>query len=119
MLNSRIMTVALSLIAGWLVIVSVVAGVHRYGERTELAGLQQRIDDSRRENERLAAELQRMQQPQWLALLARQRLNYKQPDETVVFVYKSEKSGMISQPQAAQGDSRPNWQKWLDWLRGR
>ena len=60
-----------------------------------------------------------MQEPQWLALLARQRLNYKQPDETVVFVYKSEKAGTIVQPQAHSVDDRANWRKWLDWVQGR
>jgi hypothetical protein len=92
--------------------------VHRYGAASELAAYEARIDDAKRENQRLAEEVDRMKRPQWLALLARQRLNYKMPDETVVFVYKSEKAGTIVQPQTSAVDARANWQKWYDWLRG-
>lgn len=116
--RSKLMTVALAVLALWFGVLVASAGIRRYTAASELSALEMRIDDAQRENARLASEAQRMQQPQWLALLARQRLNYKQPDETVVFVYKSEKAGTIVQPQAPGGDTRSNWRKWLDWVRG-
>ena len=117
--RSKLTTVALVVLTLWFGVLVVSAGIRRYGAASELSALEVRIDDAQRENARLESEVQRMQQPQWLALLARQRLNYKLPDETVVFVYKSEKSGTIVQLQAPSGDSRPNWRKWLDWVRGK
>ncbi len=116
--RSKLTTVALGVLTLWLGVLVVSAGIRRYGATSELSALEVRIEDAQRENARLASEFQRMQQPQWLALLARQRLNYKQPDETVVFVYKSEKAGTIVQPQAAP-DTVPNWKKWWDWVHGR
>lgn len=116
--RSKLTTVVLAALTLWLGVLVVSAGVRRYGSASELRALEARIDDARRENARLASEVRRMQQPQWLALLARQRLNFKLPDETVVFVYKSEKAGTIVQPSAPERDSRANWRKWLDWAQG-
>lgn len=80
--------------------------------------LQNRIAETERENDRRSAELARMEDPEWLALLARSRLNYKLPDETVVFVYKNEKSGTTIKPMPVK-EERPNWRTWLEWLLGK
>ena len=77
-----------------------------------------RVDGAQKENDRLSHELDLMRQPDWLALLARARLNYKRPDENVVFVYQAERSDTISQPSARNSDES-NWNRWLDWLRGK
>ncbi|MCC6405445.1 MAG: septum formation initiator family protein [Candidatus Yanofskybacteria bacterium] len=115
--RSKIATGALVLLAGWFLMLAFAAGMRRHTAEGELQGLQQRIEDTQRENARLADEVERMRRPQWLALLARQRLNYRQPGETVVFVYKSEKSGTIVAPQPAP-DDRLRWRIWWDWLIG-
>jgi cell division protein FtsL len=119
LLRSKFTTVMLAALTLWMGVLVVSAGIRRYTAASQLDALQTRIDDSQRENQRLEDEIGRMQKPQWLTLLARQRLNYKLPGETVVFVYKSEKPGTIAQPQALSGDERPNWRKWLDWVRGK
>lgn len=116
--RSKLTAVVLTALTLWLGILVISAAIHRYGSSSDFVSLETRINDAQRENARLASELKRMQQPQWLALLARQRLNYKQPDETVVFVYKSEKAGTIIQPLASNTDDRANWRKWYDWVRG-
>lgn len=101
----------------WLILL-VVGAQLRYGSgQRQLDALEDRIAGGQRENERLTQELARMQQPAWLTILARARLNYKKSDENVVFVYKSEKSGTISQPPSIS-DDRPNVRKWFDWVRG-
>jgi len=111
----RLLTVALTVVCVWLAAAGVRATVrHLYAQR-ELAAVRADIDQAQHGNERLERSLGRMQEPAWLALLARDRLNYKRPDETVVFVYKSEKSGIIAPPQAPT-DDRPNWRRWWDWL---
>ncbi|MEK7638009.1 MAG: septum formation initiator family protein [Patescibacteria group bacterium] len=117
--RSKLTTVALTAFMLWLAVLVVSAGIRRYSAASQLSALEARIEDAQKENARLASEVQRMQQPQWLALLARQRLNYKLPGETVVFVYKSEKAGTIVKPQASEGDARASWRKWLDWVRGK
>lgn len=118
-LRSKLATVVLGALAVWLLMLAVASGVRKHSTTAEQNALLMRIEDAKRENARLADELERMQRPQWLALLARQRLNYKQPDETVVFVYKTEKSGTIAQPQAAQESTKPSWRLWLEWFGGR
>ena len=102
-------------VCAWLAVVGARATIrHLYAQR-ELAGLEQDIVQMQHGNERLQRQLERMQQPAWLALLARARLNYKRPEETVVFVYKSEKSDIMAQPPAPV-DERSNWRRWWDWL---
>jgi cell division protein FtsB len=117
-MRSKLATVVLGALATWFLVLAVAAGIRRHGETSEMDALRTRIEDAERENARLSDELVRMQRPQWLALLARQRLSYKLPDETVVFVYKSEKAGTILQPHAPVGSPKPSWRQWLDWFRG-
>lgn len=116
--RSKLATVAAAALCAWLLLLAVSATLRHAASQRNLDELQWRIDAGERENRRLAADLERMKQPAWLTLLARARLNYKRPDETVVFVYKSEKSGTIGQPQNS-ADPRPNWRKWWDWLLSR
>jgi len=118
-LRSKLASIVLGALAVWLLMLAVASGVRRHSTTAEQDALLMRIEDAKRENARLADELDRMQRPQWLALLARQRLNYKLPDETVVFVYKTEKAGTIAQPQASQEAGAPSWRVWLDWFRAR
>jgi hypothetical protein len=116
--RSRTMTVILVAACAWLLLIAAGASLRSLGARGELRALEGTIDDRARGNDRLGRELERMRQSSWLALLARARLNWKAPDETVVFVYKSEKSDTIVQPQTGS-DQRPNWRKWWDWLHRR
>ena len=115
--QSKITTVALSILCLWLLLVAVGAGTRHASTARELANVHGRIQSGERDNARLAQELERMKEPAWLALIARERLNYKKPDETVVFVYKSDVSATI-QPVVPQDDT-PNWRKWLRWLQGK
>jgi cell division protein FtsB len=118
-LGSKLTMIALASITIWMIIFAVQTGLRRHNSDAALAGMETRIDDAQRENGRLAQELTRMQQPAWLALLARQQLNYQVPGETVVFVYKSEKPGTVIQPQQSGSAEKSRWLQWLDWLRGK
>jgi hypothetical protein len=108
----------LAIVVVFVSVAAVAAGLERYRQRQEIAGAQRRIDDIARSNRVLEEELERMRAPQWLALLARQRLGYVQPGETAVFVYKTEDSGIVSQPPAPSEPEMPNWRKWMRWVRG-
>jgi cell division protein FtsB len=116
-IRSRILTGFLAVVLVWLLLSAAHATLRSMAARRELAELESRITDQRRGNERLQRQVERMREPAWLALLARARLNWRAPDETVVFVYKSEKSDTISPPQTAP-DARSNVRKWWDWLLG-
>ncbi len=116
--RSKITTAILVVVAAWLAILAITAGVRRYTSEAELKQISTRIDEAKKENARLSDELVRMKDPQWLALLARQRLNYTFPDESVVFVYKTEKSDILYQPQASD-EEQSRWRVWWEWLRGR
>jgi cell division protein FtsB len=118
MFNSKVATGILAGLCVWLGLLAVTSHLRHATMERELATLQDRISASRKENDQRAAELERIRQPSWLALLARTRLNYILPGEAVVFVYKSEKPGTISPPLSTP-DARSNWRKWYDWLRAR
>lgn len=117
-IRSRVLTGFLVIALIWLAFSAIGATLRSLAARRELGSLESQIDDQRRGNERLQRQVERMHAPAWLALLARGRLNWRAPDETVVFVYKSEKSDTIVPPQTTP-DARSNWQKWWDWLKGK
>ena len=117
--HSKVASVLLGFLALWMLVLAVAAGIRRSSGTEQLTAIQQRIEDAQRENARLADILERMKRPEWLALMARQRLNYKQPDETVVFVYKNEKVDTLSQPQRTPEPQEPSWRQWLAWFEGK
>ncbi|HUO75342.1 MAG TPA: septum formation initiator family protein [Candidatus Paceibacterota bacterium] len=117
MTRSRVILIALIGLCVFLAFRAVNISIRSYGARQELDAVNGQLAQGQAANDRLAAELERMRQPAWLALLARSRLGYAQPGETVVFVYKSQNPGTISQPQSAP-DGRSNLRKWWDWLIG-
>jgi cell division protein FtsB len=113
--RSRITIAILGSIFLWMGFLGTTSTIRRVKSQHQLAILEQQIEDHERGNERIARDLERMKEPEWLALLARQRLNWRAPEEQVVFVYKSEKSDTISQPESST-DQRSNLQKWKDWM---
>jgi cell division protein FtsB len=115
--RSRVIIAVLLPLCAFLGFRAVTISVKRYAAYHDLVAVQGTIAQAQAANERMQSELARMQQSAWLALLARDRLGYAQPSEAVVFVYKSAKSGTISQPQAAS-DDRSSLRKWWDWLLG-
>ena len=117
MTRTRVIIVGLALLCVLLGFRAVQISVKRYTAHRDLEAAQAAVAQAQATNERTKSDLARMQQPAWLALLARDRLGYAQPGETVVVVYKSGNSGTISQPQAAT-DGRSSLRKWWDWLLG-
>ena len=115
MLHSRVIFAALAGLCVFLGFRAVHISVRRYSARRELVAVQGQLVQGVAATDRLRAELERMRTPAWLALLARARLGYAQPGETVVYVYKSQKTGTISQPQTVT-DGRSNLRKWWDWM---
>jgi len=75
--------------------------------------LEAKISDVQRENNKLESVRGQYQNPAYLEKQARAKLNYKAPDETVVFVYPDDKKPGSSD----SGVSLPNWRKWVAWLK--
>jgi len=76
------------------------------------------IERSRSELEKLGDYLKN---PAYLERQARLKLNYKKPDENVVFIYKNQyNQDRIASPSFVE-DPKPlaNWQKWLEYLLNR
>lgn len=114
-LTSKITTVVLSGLCIWLALLAVGSWVRHQTTAHDLVELQSQVAAAQRDNDQLSQQVMRMQQPQWLALLARERLNYKRPDENVVFVYKSNIPDTIVQTPAVP-QQRAGWRAWLEWL---
>ncbi len=113
--RSKLASVVLGVVAVWMLILAVAAGIRKHDSDAELQALLDRVEDGRRENDRLARQLEQMKLPQWTELAARKNLNYKQPGETAVIVYTAEKIDTIAQVQSVDAE-RSNWKLWLDWL---
>ncbi len=117
MFRSRVIIAVLAALCLLLGYRAVDITLRRYAAQRDLTAAQAAAGQAAAANAHLSAELERMREPAWLALLARSRLGYAEPGETVVFVYKSQNSGTISQPQS-EPDGRSNLRKWWDWLIG-
>jgi len=115
MVRSRVIFIGLLALCVFIGFRAVRISIRQYNALKELHAAELQVAESTSANDHLKEDLERMQQPAWLALLARSRLGYAQPGETVVFVYKSQNSGTIVQPQMVS-DSRSNLHKWWDWL---
>lgn len=82
------------------------------------------LDQKITEAQKSVSDLQKLQDyiksPAYLEQQARIKLNYKKPDENVVFVYKNQYNQ--NPASASQGANNPapqnlaNWQKWLKYL---
>lgn len=114
----RVITFLLAALGVWLSVVAVTVTLRSRWASSQLDQANSAMADQERSNDRLGQELTRMHSPDWLALMARAQLNYKLPDEQVVFVYKNEKSGILAQP-ATTPVPRSHAARWWDWLRGK
>ena len=112
----RTLTVVLMAICVGLGYAGFQATLRRNWASDQLHASQDTLDDQTRANDRLAADVARLQSPAWLALVARAQLNYKRPDESVVYVYRSDPPTVATQA-AATPVPLSNWRRWTDWLR--
>src|SRR5512135_1252991 len=86
-----------------LCILLFLVGIRAFGERQNtrqaeqaLRDMQSRADALEQNNDRIIRDIEAAKDPAYLERLARIRLNWQRPDETVVFVYKNENPAIIS-----------------------
>ena len=119
-LKSKIFTIGIVLIAGWLVL-SVIRVQSHYASLTEkdmiLSG---KVAHMEQQNESLSAEISYGQHPVYLEKEARVKLNMKHPDEEVLFVYgEDEVVATVSEDvKASSIGELSNYKKWLKYLFG-
>ncbi|HXV26502.1 MAG TPA: hypothetical protein VD862_00520 [Candidatus Paceibacterota bacterium] len=118
-LASRWLTVLLVVLAGWLAYrgARILVSVHGTGQ--EFARISERTEEYERDISRLRMHLERTDDPAWLEYQARLRLNYRQPDEKVMVVYKKENSGTISPVASPSVPAEPTfWERLKNWFGG-
>lgn len=75
---------------------------------------QQNLDAVKAENQKLKHNITQVNQPQFIEAQARDNLSLAKPNESVVVIPTGTVSGNHSKTDPA--DTRPNWQKWLDYF---
>ena len=119
-LSSKWVSVLLFVAVGWMV--SEAAGVWLRARTVELEvdRMSDRIAELERDIARREELLDEVQHPDWLAYQARLRLNYKNPDEQVVVVYKKENADIIGAvaSTSGQGGSRSLFRRLREWFAG-
>jgi hypothetical protein len=83
--------------------------------RREIGNIGQKINDLNKASATLEKTKAYYESEAFLERLLRLKLNYKKPDENVVFVYKN-KYNQNSDNSVESGKDLKNWQKWLNFL---
>lgn len=117
-LQSRWFTFAAVIVIGFFLLLIVKLKPSLETVNQKVNNLDQKIaeaEKSRLELEKLGDYLKNAA---YLEQQARLKLNYKKPDENVVFVYKNQHAQSPAQPNDTTRPSLilPNWQKWLNYL---
>ncbi len=103
--------VALSVLRIWPLVVTI---------NKETMNLQQKIDEANRNLAELEKSKEYFKNPAYLERQARIKLNFKKPDEKVVFVYKNPYNQSPDELAQTLADrSRGFWQKLWDYLLGK
>lgn len=85
--------------------------------RREIGNMNQKMSDLNKASANMEKTKTYYESDAFLERLLRLKLNYKKPDENVVFVYKS-KYEQGSETASESGRDLKNWQKWLNFLWG-
>ncbi len=117
-LNSKILSVLLSVVLIWLGLSLLDLRVKDKLMYEQAMGLEGKIETTKKENSNLERYIGYLQNPSFLAKEARLKLNYKAPDEQVVFVYRDSSPKKASQSFEERLAGMKNYQKWWYWLVG-
>jgi cell division protein FtsB len=112
--QSKILTGILIVIVAWLGIG--VWNVHHQKEETDqqVLNIRTKIENLEKENSTIKKILGYLKNPEYLAREARLRLNYKQPDESVAYIYPEEKKASPT-PVVKKPESQSVLEKIKDW----
>ncbi len=126
LLRSKITTLALAVFLVWFGLLSLNVDVRHERLRMSLDDMERKIRNTERSNTYMAQYGDYLKSEAFLEKQTRLRLNYKAPDEQVVFVYRAG-SGETPVPQPAlqarpaSGDSEtaPFWERLWGYLLGK
>ena len=116
-LNSKLLTVGLLLLLAWLLISFLDMNSKKAVLNKELFGYSAKIEQVKKNNEELRQFISFFNIPGFLEREARIRLNYKAPDEQVVYVYRDERTPSPAAPSDFISNL-PNYKKWWYYLLG-
>ena len=115
-MKSKIWTFLLVIAVIWGASLAIRATIRQRSANQELDEISMRINAGEEENQRLEKEEERLADPDYLALIARRRLNYSFASESLVFVYDTEKSDNDATTGEQNNKQLPNWKLWWQYL---
>lgn len=115
-LQSRWFTFGMIIVVGFLAlsVVKILPAVVAVNK--EAKNLEQKINETNRNFAELERSKEYLKSPAYLERQARIKLNFKKPDEKVVFVYQKPYSLNPTASTAAENDYKSWWRNWLKWL---
>ncbi len=113
-LQLRLFTVLIVIVGGFFLISIIRIAPSIVSVNKEVGNLDNKIAEVKKNNDALEKQREYFKSDAYLERQARIKLNFKRPDENVVFVYKNPynqtSSGSTTKPELK------NWQKWLIYL---
>lgn len=117
-LNSRWLPFLLIALVGWLVFSLLTLNTHRAEFEKTLSDLGQKVKDAEKDKTYLEKFMAYFKSPEFLEKEARAKLNYKLPDEGVVFVFRDTKPKPTVETGKKNIDQAPNYLKWWYYVLG-
>jgi len=117
-LNSKFLTPFLVVLLGWMLFATVSIEVKKNEIKKKEANIKSEIADIERNNSSLERDIKNFENPAFLEKEARLRLNYKAPDENVVFVYLDTNEHKSSSAEEFSPKHLSDYRKWWRWLLG-
>src|SRR3989344_1421167 len=120
LLNSKIYTALIGVLALWLTLSSVNLNSERNAIDREMKNIETKIQEIRNDTDYLNKFLAYFQTPTFLEKEARLKLNYKDQGEEVVFIYKDKNVKKESDPINFEEllSKMPNYKKWFWYVLG-
>lgn len=116
-LNSKWFSLLLIVLVGCLVFYLLGLNVRRADFQQAVSDVEQKIQEAEKGKTYLEKFITYFQSPQFLEKQARIKLNYKSPDEEVVFVFRDPNPKQET-TIANRLDQAPNFQKWWFYVLG-
>ncbi len=115
-LNSKLFTVIPLALIVWILFSVISVEIEKDEVEREERSTEAKIKDISYDNEQLKRFLDNLTDPRFLEKEARLRLNYKAPDEEVIFVHRDVSSERSSFSDDFSANNLPNYKKWWYWL---
>ena len=117
-LNSKWLALVLIAIIGWMIFSLPSLNKRRTEFKKTLSDLDQKVADAEKSKTYSEKFMSYFKSPQFLDKQARIKLNYKSPDEEVVFVFRDTAPKPAAETEK-NIDQMPNYKKWWYYLFGR